>query len=144
MKQWERDFRPFEDSPMKRKALVVEDEKELGEILGEHLRRWGYEPTLLNEGKPVVPWVRENQPSVILLDIMLPDIDGFSICETLKLERETNLIPIIMVTVLAGQEDRVKGLQVGANRYITKPFTSDDLHRAIQDALEWQEDLRRN
>ena len=126
------------------KALVVEDEKELGMLLGEHLRRWGYDPTVVHEGKNVVKWVRDHQPTVILLDLMLPDADGFSICETLKLDRETNLIPVIMVTALSGQEERVKGLQVGANRYVTKPFTADELKKAIQEALSWQEDLKRN
>lgn len=129
---------------MIRKALVVEDEKELALLLGEHLRRWGYEPTLMHEGKVVVPWVRDNQPAVVLLDLMLPDADGFTICETLKLDRETNLVPVIMVTALSGQEERVKGLQVGANRYVTKPFTADELHKAIEDAQEWLEDLKRN
>jgi CheY-like chemotaxis protein/anti-sigma regulatory factor (Ser/Thr protein kinase) len=128
---------------MSRKALVVEDEKELGMLLGEHLRRWGYEPTVINEGKPAIPWVREHQPALILLDLLLPDMDGFSICENLKLDRETNLIPVVMVTALSGQEDKVKGLQVGANRYLTKPFTADDLAKAIQDAFAWQEDLKR-
>lgn len=128
---------------MERKALVIEDERELGMLLGEHLRRWGYEPAILNEGKNAVNWVRANQPSLILLDLLLPDTDGFTICETLKLDRETNLIPIIMVTALSGQEDKVKGLQVGANRYLTKPFTADELSRAIQDAFTWQEDLKR-
>jgi two-component system OmpR family response regulator len=129
---------------MTRKALVIEDEKELGQLFGEHLRRWGFEPTVLNEGKPAVSWVRENQPCLILLDLLLPDMDGFSICETLKLDRETNLIPVIMVTALSGQEDKVKGLQVGANRYLTKPFTANDLQRAIQDAFNWLEDLKSN
>jgi CheY-like chemotaxis protein/anti-sigma regulatory factor (Ser/Thr protein kinase) len=128
---------------MSRKALVVEDEKELGMLLGEHLRRWGYEPTVLHEGKSVIPWVHANKPSLILLDLLLPDTDGFFICENLKLDRETNLIPIVMVTALSGQEDKVKGLQVGANRYITKPFTADDLSKAIQDAFAWQEDIKR-
>src|SRR2546423_797018 len=129
---------------MSRKALVVEDEKELGLLLGEHLRRWGYEPTVMHEGKNVVQWVRANPPAVILLDLMLPDADGFSICETLKLDRETNLIPVIMVTALSGQEERIKGLQVGANRYVTKPFTSDELHKAIQAAGAALDDLKRN
>jgi two-component system OmpR family response regulator len=128
---------------MSRKALVVEDEKELGMLLGEHLRRWGYEPTVLHEGASATAWVREHQPSVILLDLLLPDTDGFTICENLKLDRETNLIPVVMVTALSALEDRVKGLQVGANRYLTKPFSADDLAKAIQDALAWQEDLKR-
>jgi CheY-like chemotaxis protein/anti-sigma regulatory factor (Ser/Thr protein kinase) len=96
------------------------------------------------EGKPVVPWVQQNHPSLILLDIDLPDTDGFSICEHLKLDRETNLIPVIMVTILDGQQDKVHGLQVGANRYLTKPFSTESLHKAIQDAFSWQEDLKQN
>jgi CheY-like chemotaxis protein/anti-sigma regulatory factor (Ser/Thr protein kinase) len=129
---------------MLRKALIVEDERELGQLLGEHLRRWGYEPTIFNEGAGVVPWVRQNQPAVVLLDLLLPDVDGYTVCETLKLDRETNLVPVVMVTALTGEEDKVKGLQVGANRYITKPFSADELQRSIQDAIAWQEDLRRH
>ncbi len=127
-----------------RKALVVEDEKELGMLLGEHLRRWGYEPTVLNEGKNVISWVRQHRPVVVLLDLMLPDIDGYTLSETLKLNRETNLIPIVMVTALNHQEERIRGLEVGANRYLTKPFSSEDLKRAVQEAVAWQEDLQKN
>ena len=117
---------------MTRKALVVEDERDTGQILAQHLRNWGYEPTVLQEGKPAVGWVREHRPSLVLLDLLLPDMDGFEICETLKLDRETNLIPVIMITALSGQEERVHGLQVGANRYLTKPFTKDELLNAIE------------
>lgn len=129
---------------MGRKALIVEDESELGELLAEHLRRWGFDPTVLSEGKPAVSWIRENRPAVLVLDLMLPDIDGFTLCESLKLDRETNLIPIIMVTAMSGQEEKFCGFQVGANRYITKPFTADSLHRAILDAMAWQEDLEKH
>lgn len=128
---------------MTRKALIVDDEQDLAQILAAHLRNWGFEPTLLHEGKPVVDWVRQNQPTLVLLDLMLPDIDGYSICETLKLDRETNLIPVVMITALAEKEDRIHGLQVGANEYLTKPFTADDLHKAIQRAFQWQDDLKR-
>jgi two-component system, OmpR family, response regulator len=129
---------------MVRKALVVEDDQEIGSLLADYLRRWGFEPTVLNEGKPAVPWVQQHQPDVILLDLMLPDMDGFDICETLKLERETNLIPIIMVTARTQHEDKVHGLQVGANYYLMKPFKGEDLNRAIQSAVAWKEDLERN
>lgn len=127
---------------MVKKTLVVEDDQHTAYLLGEHLRRWGFEPTLMYEGKPVVQWVRDNRPTLVLLDLMLPDVDGFSICETLKLDPNTNLIPIIMVTALTGQEDKVRGLQVGANQYLTKPFTADDLNRAINEVAAWQEDLK--
>jgi DNA-binding response OmpR family regulator len=128
---------------MARVALVVEDEKDTGFLLGEHLRRWGYEPTILAEGKPAIDWVRQHRPALVLLDLLLPDMDGFSICETLKLDRDTNLVPIIMITALSGEDDKVHGLQVGADSYLTKPFTADDLNRAIHNAFDWQENLKR-
>jgi two-component system, OmpR family, response regulator len=126
---------------MVRKALIVDDEIELGQILAEHLRRWGFEPTVHTEGKQAVDWSRHQQPEVLLLDLMLPDIDGYAICETLKLDRETNRIPIIMTTALSGHEDRVRGLQVGADCYLTKPFTSEQLHQAMTDAFAAQEEI---
>ena len=129
---------------MTRKALIVDDEQELGQILAEHLRLWGFEPTLMFEGKDVVEWVAKNQPTVVLLDLMLPDIDGYAICESLKLDRSTNLIPVIMTTALTDQEDKVHGLQVGANAYLTKPFTADALNQSIQNAFEWLETLKRH
>jgi DNA-binding response OmpR family regulator len=127
---------------MARRALVVEDEMDTGQLLAEHLRRWGFDPTVLMEGKPAIGWVRQHQPELILLDLLLPDIEGFEICELLKLERETNLIPIIMITALTSPEDKVRGLKVGANQYLTKPFTADDLHKAIQNAFAWREEVR--
>jgi CheY-like chemotaxis protein len=128
---------------MVRKALVVEDSPEVGLLLAEYLRRWGFEPTVLAEGKPAVPWAREHLPDLILLDLLLPDVSGFNICENLKLDRDTNLIPIVMVTCLGDHGDRVHGLQVGANRYLPKPFTPEQLHRAVLDACSWRENMRR-
>ena len=126
---------------MAAKALVVEDEPETGQLLAEILRRRGYEPTVMTEGKPAVIWTQENRPELILLDLMLPDIDGYDICETLKLERDTNLIPIIMVTARDTPKDKVHGLQVGANHYLTKPFSVEQLTQAIDHALAWRHDL---
>jgi two-component system, OmpR family, response regulator len=128
---------------MVRKALIVEDEEDTGQILAEHLRRWGFEPTVLNEGKPAVPWVRQHHPDLILLDLLLPGVDGFTICENLKLDPETNLIPVVMVTALTTHDDRVHGLQVGANRYLTKPFTAGDLSKAIQEVFAWKQELEK-
>src|SRR5207244_1974656 len=98
-------------------------------------------PSVLHVGKPVAPWVRQHRPDFILLDLMLPDMPGFDICEDLKLDRETNLIPIIMVTALTQHKDRVHGLQVGANYYLPKPFTVDQLNSAIDQVFHWQEGL---
>ena len=128
---------------MSRIALIVEDERDTGQLLGEHLRRWGYNPTVLIEGKPAISWVRHNKPDLILLDLLLPGMDGFTICENLKLDRETNLIPIIMITALTDPEDKVHGLQVGANRYLTKPFTTSELKTALQEVFSWREELQK-
>jgi two-component system, OmpR family, response regulator len=128
---------------MSRTALIVEDEKDTSNLLGEHLRRWGFAPAILSEGNPVVSWVRENRPDLILLDLLLPGVDGFTICESLKLERETNLIPIIMITALTNPEDKFHGLQVGANRYLTKPFTGTDLRKAIEEVFQWRDEIQK-
>lgn len=124
-------------------ALIVEDERETGELLAQYVRRRGFEPTLMTEGKPAVPWVREHRPDLVLLDLMLPDVDGFTVCEDLKLDRVTNLVPVIMVTALGEHKDMVHGLQVGANRYLTKPFTGEQLDSAIDEVLRWRKELER-
>ncbi len=128
---------------MSRQALIVEDDLDPGKLMAELLRRRGFQPTVLMEGKPAIPWIREHKPDFVLLDLMLPDVSGFDICEELKLDKETNLIPVVMVTALAEHKDMVHGLQVGANRYVTKPFTSEQLYKAIDEALNWKEDLVR-
>ena len=96
---------------------------------------------MLDEGDRVTAWVHEHQPDLVLLDLMLPGKDGSDICQDLKLDRRTNLVPIIMVTVRDQPQDRVHGLQVGANAYLTKPFATDQLHKAIQEVLSWRADL---
>ena len=124
-------------------ALVVEDEPNTAELLGEILRRRGFEASLFLEGKNAAAWAKEHQPDLILLDLMLPDIDGYEICEALKLDRTTNLIPIVMVTARDQPQDRVHGLEVGANGYLVKPFSMEQLNEAITQALAWQAGIRR-
>jgi CheY-like chemotaxis protein/anti-sigma regulatory factor (Ser/Thr protein kinase) len=125
-------------------ALVVEDEADTGTLLAEHLRRWGFDPTVMHEGEPAISWTHLHHPELILLDLMLPDIDGYDICENLKLDRQTNLVPIIMVTCRDQPQDRIHGLQVGANYYLTKPFTPEQLEQAIQEVNAWKEELIRH
>ena len=129
---------------MARKALIVEDERDTGELLVEILSRRGFDATLLMEGKPVIPWTYQHQPELILLDLMLPDVDGYTICEDLKLDRTTNMIPVVMVTARDQPQDKVHGLQVGANFYLTKPFTVEQLDHAINHAFSWRDSLQRS
>ena len=84
--------------------------------------------------------VAEQKPDLILLDLMLPDIDGFELCDRLKRARETNLIPIVMVTALQDAHHRAAGVRVGANGYLTKPFTPAQLYEIMDAALAWHEE----
>lgn len=123
------------------KALIVEDEPELADLFAEILRLRGLTAHILHVGAPAPIWVRNHRPDLVLLDLMLPDRDGYSVCQELKLDRETNLTPIVMVTARAAHQDRVKGLAVGANEYVTKPFTVEQLNAAIDRALAWRDEL---
>lgn len=125
---------------MPRTVLIVDDERDTNEILASLVRARDFEPIQLYTGSQVAAAVREHAPSVILLDLMLPDIDGFAICDQLKRDRETNLIPVIMVTALHDASHRAAGVRVGANGYLTKPFTPDQLFKAIDNALAWRHD----
>lgn len=122
-------------------ALVVEDETQMGSILAEILAQKGYEATVMVRGAPAAAWVRQHKPDVVLLDLMLPDKDGFAVCQELKLDRQTNLIPVIMVTALDRHEDLVRGLRVGANFYLTKPFGINQLHEALDRVTAWREEM---
>lgn len=123
---------------MPRNVLIVDDERDTNDLLADLVRARGFEPIQLFAGGQVLSSVREHLPAIILLDLMMPDLDGFAVCEQLKRNRETNLIPILMVTALNDANHRAQGVRVGANGYLTKPFTPDQLFDAIDRALAWQ------
>ncbi len=123
---------------MSRYAVIVDDEPGTNDLLAEVMRARGYEPIQLHLGAEVVKTVEEYQPEVVLLDLMLPDLDGFEVCEQLKLNRETNLIPVLMVTALDDAQNYLRGVRVGANGYVTKPFTPKQIYAALESALDWR------
>src|SRR5262249_9035047 len=98
---------------MPRTVLIVHDERDTNEMLAAMIQTRNFKPIQLFSGSQVLGAVREHEPALILLDLMLPDIDGFAVCESLKRNRETNLIPIIMVTALHGAKHRADGVRVG-------------------------------
>jgi two-component system OmpR family response regulator len=124
--------------PMPRTVLIVDDEHATNDLLASLVQVRDFEPIQVYAGAEVVNSVRAHAPDLILLDLMLPDVDGFVICDQLKRDRATNLIPIIMVTALNDSNNRVKGVRVGANGYLTKPFTPPQLYAAIDSALAWR------
>jgi DNA-binding response OmpR family regulator len=129
---------------MTRQVLIVEDDAALGALLADDLHASGLRPTLLDVGRPAAEWVRRHRPDLVLLDLMLPDVDGYDVCKELKLDRQTNRVPVVMVTALAREQDRVRGLEVGANDYLTKPFSREQLHAATEGAFAWRRELERH
>jgi DNA-binding response OmpR family regulator len=129
---------------MGRHALIVEDDPVTSSYLAEVLRLRGFTATKLQAGKPALPWARQHHPALILLDLMLPDVHGLDLCRELKLDRATNLIPVVMVTALAQHEDRIRGLEVGANAYLTKPFAQAELDATLTHVLAWREEMEQH
>jgi two-component system, OmpR family, response regulator len=127
---------------MPRTVLVVDDERDTNDILASLVQARGFEPIQVFSGAQTLSAVAERQPDLILLDLMLEDIDGFELCDRLKRARDTNLIPVIMVTALHDAHHRAAGVRVGANGYLTKPFTPDQLYEMMQQALEWSDEHR--
>src|SRR5262245_58237922 len=124
---------------MPRTVLIVDDERETNDLLASLVQARGFEPVQIFEGRRALEAVRRHNPDLVLLDLMMPDVDGFEICAQLKRDRQTNLIPVLMVTALNDPEHRERGIRVGANGYLAKSFTTEGLFRAIDDALAWHD-----
>ena len=110
---------------MSRRILVVDDEKNIVDILRFNLERENYEVLSAYDGREGLRLARESAPDLILLDVMLPYMDGFEVCRALR--EEGNSVPIIMITAREGETDKVLGLELGADDYITKPFSIREL-----------------
>lgn len=115
-----------------RHILIVDDEPGIAEIIGAYLEREGYEASWLSSGAAVMPWLATVQPDLILLDVMLPEVDGLSLCRSI---RATSSVPIIMVTARVDEIDRLLGLEIGADDYICKPFSPREVVARIKAVL---------
>jgi len=116
----------------KKKILIVEDEESLLKLESILLISKGFEVKGVSNGRAALESVAEEIPDLILLDIMLPEIDGFEVCRRIKSEPSTRNIPVIMLTAKKSREDMVRGEKVGADWYITKPFKSAMVIETIQ------------
>jgi DNA-binding response OmpR family regulator len=117
---------------MAEKILVVEDELTLQETLAYNLKRQGYDVETAGDGPSALTTARQSHPDLILLDIMLPGLDGFEVCRILRQEMNT---PILMLTARDDEIDRVVGLEVGADDYLTKPFSMRELMARVKALL---------
>ena len=112
--------------------LIVEDEQKLAELLRDYLARSSFDTTVLDNGNDVVPYVRENKPDLVILDLMLPGRDGMEICKEI---RTFSNLPIIMVTARVEEIDRLLGLELGADDYVCKPFSPRELVARVKAVL---------
>jgi len=112
---------------MKPKILVVDDEPDALELIEYNLKAAGYDVVTASDGEEALKRARNSHPSLVILDLMLPEVDGLEVCKTLRREPSTATIPIIMLTAKAGEIDRVLGLELGADDYVTKPFSPREL-----------------
>jgi DNA-binding response OmpR family regulator len=119
-------------------ALIVEDHPEQADLVARILRMRDYLPILAEDGEAGLRLARERHPDVMLLDLMLPDINGFDVCRRLRTDPATRLIPVVMLTALNDVQHRVHGFRVGANAYVTKPYGVEDLFEAISAARAWR------
>lgn len=114
---------------MERSILVVEDEKAIADILVFNLQREGYQTLVAYDGETGLALALKEQPSLILLDVMLPSMDGFTVCKEIRAHHNT---PIIMLTAREEETDKVMGLELGADDYITKPFSMRELMARVK------------
>ena len=136
----------------KPKILVVDDEPDAVELIEFNLKANGYEVATAADGEEALQKARAILPSLIILDIMLPEVDGMEVCKILRRDQRTQNIPIIMLTAKAAEIDRVLGLELGADDYVTKPFSPRELVLRVKrllrpgtnpeeksDRVEWKE-----
>ena len=114
------------------RVLVVEDERDVAELLRYNLAKDGYDVVVAATGSDAVKQAHESHPDVVLLDIMVPQLNGWEICRRLKQDAETRAIPVIMVTGRVEEGDKVLGFEVGADDYVTKPFSPRELLARIR------------
>ncbi|HVU24855.1 MAG TPA: response regulator transcription factor [Opitutus sp.] len=121
---------------MKPKILVVDDEPDALEVLGFKLREAGFAPVFATDGAKALAAVRAERPDLVVLDLMLPEIDGLEVCKILRRDSATVSIPVLMLTAKAAEMDRVLGLELGADDYLTKPYSPRELVLRIRKLLK--------
>jgi two-component system phosphate regulon response regulator PhoB len=116
-------------------VLVVEDENDVVDLLRYHFKKAGFKVEIANSGDAGLSAVRSTRPDAVVLDLMLPGMTGLEVCRALKADSETASIPVLMLTARSEVKDRVKGLEIGADDYVTKPFSPKEVVLRVQGLL---------
>lgn len=125
-------YRKFEDRDMNENILIVDDEREIADLIGVYLKNDGYTVYTFYNGMDALKCIEETELDLAIIDVMLPDIDGFRICQKI---REKFYYPVIMLTAKAGDVDKITGLTIGADDYITKPFNPLEVAARVKTQL---------
>lgn len=117
------------------KVLVAEDDRDIADLVRHHLEREGFRCVLATDGVAAVRLARQEQPDLVILDLMLPELDGFEVCRQLRADPLTARVPVVMLTARGGEVDRVVGLELGADDYVVKPFSPRELVARVRAVL---------
>jgi DNA-binding response OmpR family regulator len=120
---------------LKQNIIVLEDDSDIANLVRHHLQGAGFNVRLCASGDELLPQARKQPPALFLLDIMVPGHSGFEVCRQIRESRDLARVPIIFLTARAGEEDRVRGLDLGADDYITKPFGIRELTARVRAVL---------
>jgi DNA-binding response OmpR family regulator len=120
----------------RKKILVADDEPDMLGLVMSNVKQAGFDPVAAEDGTTALALARDSQPSLIILDLMLPGMSGIEVCKALKKDAATAKIPIIMLTAKAEEVDRIVGFELGADDYVTKPFSPRELVLRIQSVLK--------
>lgn len=117
------------------RILVAEDDPDIGSLLEHYLRKAGFTATIVTSGRDVMPQLKREPPELVVLDLMLPGLDGLQVCKAIRADPNTAGIPVIMLTAKAEESDRIVGLELGADDYITKPFSPNEVVARVRALL---------
>jgi len=120
---------------MNKLIAIVDDEPDILELVSIHLEKANYKTVKFDKAEEFLEYLEEKTPDLLILDLMLPDIDGIEICKQLKSDHKTSNFPIIMLTARGDEFDKVLGLELGADDYITKPFSTRELVARVKAVL---------
>src|SRR3954452_12505470 len=113
-------------------VLVVDDDLTVRDVVRRYLERGGHEVALADNGEDALRWIAEHEPDLVVLDLMLPGMDGLEVCRRL---RRHSTVPVVMLTALGEEENRIAGLELGADDYVTKPFSPRELALRVASVL---------
>ena len=118
------------------RVLVAEDDPDIGSLLEHYLKKAGFLPTVVSSGRDVMPEIKREMPDLVVLDLMLPGLDGLQLCRAIRADASIAAIPIIMLTARKQEGDIVSALHLGADDFVVKPFIPEELMSRLARLLE--------